>query len=306
MENANEFEFKSGFVAVAGRPNVGKSTLINALLGQKIAAVSPRPQTTRKQQLGIITRDDAQIIFVDTPGLHFEKHKLGGYMNTEAVLALEEDDVILVVVDISVEPEDEDRLLADTIREVNRPIPVLVGLNKADLVDAGEREARVQAYQELFPSAAEMLAISAVTGENLDALVAYLVDLLPEGPPFYPPDQITDSYERDIASDLIREAALLHLKHEVPHGIAVRIDQYTERGDKGAYIEATLFVERDSQKGIVIGKGGRMLKIIGTTARKEIEAMSARKVFLHLRVKVQKNWRNDEGFLRRFNFRSRG
>ncbi len=304
MENANDFEFKSGFVAVAGRPNVGKSTLVNALLGQKIAAVSPRPQTTRKQQLGIITRDEAQIIFVDTPGLHFEKHKLGGLMNAEAVLALEEDDVILVVVDVSEEPQEEDKLLADTIRDVNRPIPVVVALNKVDLVNAAEREARVQAYQELFP-AAESLEISAVTGENLDTLVDYLVDLLPAGFPFYPPDQVTDSYERDIASDLIREAALLHLRDEVPHGIAVRIDQYTERGDKGAYIEATLFVERDSQKGIVIGRNGSMLKTIGTTARKEIEAMSGRKVFLNLRVKVQKNWRNDEGFLRRFNFRSR-
>jgi GTP-binding protein Era len=304
VENANEFEFKSGFVAVTGRPNVGKSTLINALLGQKIAAVSPRPQTTRKQQLGIVTRDDAQIIFVDTPGLHFEKHKLGGYMNAEAVLALEEDDVILVIVDISEEPQAEDQLLADTLREVNRPIPIVLGLNKVDLVNAEQRAARTQAYQELIPTA-ETLAISAVSGENLDVLVARLADLLPEGPPFYPPDQITDSFERDIASDLIREAALLHLKHEVPHGIAVRIDQYTERGEDGAYIEATLFVERDSQKGIVIGKGGSMLKTIGTTARKEIEAMSERKVFLQLRVKVQKNWRNDEGFLRRFDFRGR-
>ena len=305
MENASDFEFKSGFVAVAGRPNVGKSTLINALLGQKIAAVSPRPQTTRKQQLGIITRDEAQIIFVDTPGLHFEKHKLGGYMNAEAVLALEEDDVILVIVDISEAPQEEDKLLADTIRDVNRPIPVIVGLNKIDLVNAEERTARIQSYQELFP-AAELVEISAVTGENLDALVDQLVDLLPEGYPFYPPDQITDSYERDIAGDLIREAALLHLRDEVPHGIAVRIDQYTERGDKGAYVEATLFVERDSQKGIVIGSGGSMLKTIGTTARKEIEAMNGRKVFLNLRVKVQKNWRNDEGFLRRFDFRGRG
>jgi GTP-binding protein Era len=225
-------------------------------------------------------------------------------MNAEAVLALEEDDVILVVVDISEEPQEEDKLLADTIRDVNRPTPVVVALNKVDLVSAEERAARVQAYADLFPTA-ETLEISATAGENLDTLVDYLVDLLPEGPPFYPPDQVTDSYERDIASDLIRESALLHLRDEVPHGIAVRIDQYTERGDKGAYIEATLFVERDSQKGIVIGKSGRMLKVIGTTARKEIEAMSGRKVFLSLRVKVQKNWRNDEGFLRRFNFRGR-
>jgi GTP-binding protein Era len=302
VENHELVVYKSGFVAVAGRPNVGKSTLINALLGQKIAAVSPRPQTTRKQQLGILTLENAQIIFVDTPGLHFQKHKLGGMMNQEAVIALKENDVILFLVDASVSPQDEDSLLADTLKEVGRDVPVLLALNKVDLLNGDDTAYRMKAYQKLVPQA-ETIFISALTGIGLDRLLAALIEKTPENPPFFSEEQITDAYERDIAADLIREAALLHLRDEVPHSIAVRIDNFKERGDTGAYIEATLFVERDSQKGIVIGKGGGMLKAIGTKARTEIEEMSGRKVFLRLRVKVRSNWRNDEKFLRMFNFR---
>ncbi len=305
-DTATSFEYKAGFVAVMGRPNVGKSTLMNALLGQKVAAVSPKPQTTRKRQLGILTLDEAQIIFDDTPGVHKPLHKLGEYMNEEALRALQESDVILFLVDVSRPPNDEDVMLGNTIRqalEKDPDLPVLLVLNKADLLKGRQPLEHPPLYQALVPQA-EAIAISALNAENLDTLLQAIIARLPAHPPYYDPEQLTDLYERDIAADLIREAALLNLEHEVPHGIAVRIDEYTERGEKGAYIRATLFVERESQKGIVIGKGGTMLKKIGSQARMAIEAMSGRKVFLELRVKVRKNWRDDEAVLRAFGYKS--
>lgn len=295
----------AGFVSVMGRPNVGKSTLINALMRQKIAAVSPRPQTTRQQQLGILTTDEAQIIFIDTPGLHNPQHKLGSYMNQEAAATLEDSDLILFLVDASQNPpHEEDYILIGLLKEVNTPPPVILALNKVDRLNDDEVPERMTIYQELLPSS-QVLAISATSGHGLDALLTTLKGQLPEGDYFYPEDQITDLYEKEIAADLIREAALLHLRDEVPHALAVRIDEFTERGDHGAFIAATLFVERDSQKGIVIGKDGKMIKRIGKTARGEIEKMSGRKVFLKLRIKVRKNWRNDENSLRRFGFQSK-
>ncbi|RME06798.1 MAG: GTPase Era [Anaerolineae bacterium] len=295
--------FHAGYVAVMGRPNVGKSTLINALLGQQIAAVSPKPQTTRHQQLGILTTPNAQIIFVDTPGLHNPLHKLGEYMNAEAADALGDADLILFLVDISfLPPHEEDYLLIRLLDELDSEIPpVVMALNKIDRLAEGDLSARMKTYTSLLPQATS-LPISATRGDNLDELVALLTERLPEAPPYYPPDQVTDLFEREIAADLIRAACLIHLRDEVPHAIAVRIDEYTERGTSGAYIRATLFVERESQKAIVIGEGGRMIKRIGSHARREIEAMSGRKVYLQLRVKVRKNWRNDENVLRQFGF----
>jgi len=297
-----EITTKAGYVAIAGRPNVGKSTLINTLLGQKIAAVSPKPQTTRKRQLGILTEPRGQIIFIDTPGIHKPLHKLGKAMNWEAVQAFEDADVVLFMVDVSRPPHPEDELVAQRIREGAPNLPVVLALNKADAVAEDVLQARREAYEALAPQARPVV-ISALTGQGLDTLLALLFDLLPVSPPYYDDETLTDLYERDIAADLIREAALLHLRDEVPHSIAVRIDEYKERGEHGAYIAATIFVERDSQKGIVIGKGGSMLKQIGTTARQAIEAMSGRKVFLDLRVKVSKNWRNNASTLRRFGYR---
>jgi GTP-binding protein Era len=294
--------FRSGFVAVMGRPNVGKSTLLNTLLGIKVAAVSPWPQTTRKQQMGILTLEDAQIIFVDTPGVHNPHHKLGERMNEEAADVLRECDLCLLVVDVSGPPSEEDQLLAELLVDLNRPIPALLALNKADLVDREKLQLHQQAFRDIFPQSAALLPISATRGDNLDLLVKEIASRLPEGDAFFPEDQITDLYEREIAADLIREAVLYHLRDEVPHSVAVRIDEFKERNHHGAYIAATLFVERESQKGIVIGQGGSMLKKIGIVARQEIEAMSGRKVFLRLRVKVRKNWRNDEGALRLFGF----
>lgn len=296
--------FKSGFVAVLGRPNVGKSTLMNALLGQKVAAVSAKPQTTRRNQLGILTSEAAQIIFVDTPGVHERRTKLGDFMNADALYALDDADVLLFLVDASAPPTDEDRALAARLAERKLSQPLLLTLNKVDLLSSDERGGRRQQYGALV-EATQIAEISAATGEGLAELRQAIEGLLAEGDSYYPAEQVTDFWERQIAADLIREAALQNLREEVPHGIAVRIDQFLERGESGARIEATIFVERDSHKGIVVGEGGRMIKKIGQAARLEIEKMSERKVFLELRVKVNEGWRDDERELGRMGYARR-
>ena len=294
-------EHRSGFAAIIGRPNVGKSTLLNALLGQKIAAVSPRPQTTRKRQLGILTIENAQVVFVDTPGIHNPKHMLGEFLNQEAQEALDGVDVILWLVDSSTAPTEEDIQIADILSKAARRTPRLLVLNKIDMISAEEESARGEEYSNLLNQAAVM-KVSATRRLGLGEMLETLIQMLPERPPEYPEDQVTDSYEREIAGDLIREACLIRLRDEVPHGLAVRIDEFKERENGMAYIAATIFVERESQKGIVIGEGGRMMKTIGSQARKEIEDMGGRKVFLELRVKVSKDWCNDPNALKQLKY----
>lgn len=305
METETNIKFKSGFVAIVGKPNVGKSSLLNTLLNQKIAAVTPRPQTTRKNQLGILTttynEKQVQIVFIDTPGVHRPRYKLGKYMVEEAAKSLQECDLILFMVDGSQPPSDEDRQLADLIRDVKRKIPGILVINKMDLCDAEQLSIHQSEFTNLIPLM-EPIAISTTGRENLDLLMKRIVEMLPVAPPYFPEDQVTDLFERDLVADIIRESALILLRDEVPHGIVIRIDQFTERGDTGAYIEATLFVEKESHKAIVIGQNGIMLKQIGSMARKEIEAMNGRKVFLQIRVKVRKDWRNDDRVLRKFGF----
>jgi len=291
--------FKSGYVALVGKPNVGKSTLLNAYLGQKIAAVSIKPQTTRKRQLGILTTDEAQIVFVDTPGLHSGEYKLSDYINEEARYAFMDADLILFIVDASQYPDDEDQKLAVEVREKAGDVRRLLVLNKLDLADPQIVDRNEAAYLALLDFE-DYIWISAITSSGREALLTRLIELLPEGPQYFPPEQVTATYEREIAEDLIRAAALHHLHDEVPYAIFVRVNDYIDRGEGVRYVNATIFVERDSQKGIVIGKGGSMIKKISTLARQEIEEMSGESVYLDLSVKVEKNWRNNPEFLRRY------
>ncbi|HCS40779.1 MAG TPA: GTPase Era [Anaerolineaceae bacterium] len=296
-----ENKFHAGYVAVVGRPNVGKSTLINTLLDQKIAAVSAKPQTTRRRQLGILTTETSQIIFVDTPGLHVPQHKLGDFMNQEAAESLHDADLVLWLVDASAPISPEDKLIADRLNAIRKRPPVLMTLSKCDLISEDTLLERKKACLDLFP-ANDMVAISSLTKEGLEELKGKILATLPLGEHFYDADTITDYYERDIAGELIREAVLEFVRDEVPHCIAVQVDQFEERGEEGAYIVGTIFVERDSQKGIVIGQHAEMIKKIGMRARQEIESMSGRKVYLDLHVKVNKNWRNSADALKLLGF----
>jgi GTP-binding protein Era len=271
-----------------------------------VAAVSPKPQTTRKRQLGILTADAYQLVFVDTPGIHTARHKLGEFLNQEAQESLEGVDVILWLVDVSVKPTEEDKQIGSLLNSTPRRTPLVLAANKIDLISVEALEARLKAYQALVKKDAKTISISATQNQNLDQLSELLVSLSPFRAPEFDEEQVTDSFERDIAADLIREACLLNLRDEVPHGVGVRVDEFTERENGMLYIAATIFVERTSQKGILIGEGGKMMKTIGSMARKEIEEMGGRKVFLELRVKVLKDWRNNENSMMRLGYKIKG
>ena len=296
-------DHRSGFVAVIGRPNVGKSTLMNAILGEKIAIVSPKPQTTRLRQLGILTEPDKQIVFVDTPGIHDPRTPLGTFMVEVAVDALRDADVILFVVDVSVPPTAEDRRIAELIEQAGAGAATLLVLNKADLAAGPDAlKARVDEHSALVPLA-DWVTTIATSSAGLPDLMARLVKKLPRGPRYYPQDQLSDVAVRDIVAEIIREKALLNLDEEVPHGVATQVEEFKQRSDDLTYIHAVIYVERESHKGILIGKGGRMLKTISQQAREEIEGLLGTRVYLELWVKVMKNWRRDENALRRLGYR---
>lgn len=284
---------RSGFVALVGRPNVGKSTLLNALLGQKVAIVSPKPQTTRTAIRGILTRPDAQIVFVDTPGIHAPRNRLGAYMVKQARRAIPDADVVCMVVDITRPPGSLDERIAALVRKASaRRILVL---NKIDLRTKRGSD-NLQAYRALAPWDMEV-AVSALRGHGLDALVDEIVRLLPEGPPLYPEEQVTDLSEREIAAELVREQVLRYTQHEVPHSVAVEIEEWEEK-ENVTYLRMTILVERETQKAILIGAGGSMLKKIGSGARQAIEAMLERPIYLDLWVKAREHWRDDPSALR--------
>ena len=291
-------DYKSGFVTLIGRPNVGKSTLMNHLIGQKIAITSNKPQTTRNRIQTVLTTEEGQIVFVDTPGIHKAKNKLGEYMVNVAERTLNEVDVVLWLVEPSTFIGAGEKHIAEQLEKVNTPVVLVI--NKVDMVKKEEVFTFIDAYQKIYDFAA-IVPVSARSGENTDELVKVILKYLPYGPQFYDEDTITDQPERQIVSELIREKALHCLNDEIPHGIAVAIDKMSYRR-KIVDIDATIICERDSHKGIIIGKQGAMLKKIGSTARFEIERMLDMKVNLQLWVKVKKDWRDSDFLIKNFGY----
>ncbi|WP_430615256.1 GTPase Era [Enterococcus sp. DIV1067f] len=291
---------KSGFVAIVGRPNVGKSTLLNRVVGQKIAIMSDKAQTTRNKIQGVYTTDDAQLIFIDTPGIHKPKHRLGDFMVETAYSALREVDVTLFMISADQKRGKGDDFIIERLRQSQ--MPVFLVINKIDKVHPDALLAIIEDYSSQMDFA-EIVPISATEGNNFETLMKLLVDEMPEGPQYFPEDQITDHPEYFIVSELVREKVLLLTRDEVPHSVAVVVDSMKRDHNDKVHIQATIIVERDSQKGIIIGKGGKMLKQIGTKARLDIEHLLDDKVFLELWVKVQKDWRDKQTFLTDYGYR---
>lgn len=290
---------KSGFVSIIGRPNVGKSTFVNRVIGHKIAIMSDKAQTTRNKIQGVMTRDDAQIIFIDTPGIHKPKHKLGDYMMRVAKNTLSEIDAIMFMVNVNEDIGRGDEYIMDMLRNVKTP--VFLVLNKIDLVHPDSLMPRIEAYQK-YMNFTEIVPISALEGLNVDHFIDVLKSHLPEGPKYYPDDQISYHPEQFVVSEIIREKILHLTSEEIPHAIGVNVDRMIKENEDRVRIEATIYVERDSQKGIVIGKGGKKLKEVGKRARHDIEMLLGSKVYLELWVKVQKDWRNKVNFIRQIGY----
>ncbi|MFZ4864685.1 GTPase Era [Enterococcus casseliflavus] len=291
---------KSGFVAIVGRPNVGKSTLLNRVVGQKIAIMSDKAQTTRNKIQGVYTTDDAQLIFIDTPGIHKPKHRLGDFMVETAYSALREVDVTLLMISADQKRGKGDDFIIERLRQSQTPVFLVI--NKIDKVHPDALLAIIEDYSSQMDFA-EIVPISATEGNNFETLMKLLIDEMPEGPQYFPEDQITDHPEYFIVSELVREKVLLLTRDEVPHSVAVVVDSMKRDHNDKVHIQATIIVERDSQKGIIIGKGGKMLKQIGTKARLDIEHLLDDKVFLELWVKVQKDWRDKQTFLTDYGYR---
>ena len=292
-------KYKSGYVSLIGRPNVGKSTLLNAILGEKVAIVTPKPQTTRNRITGIKTLPDAQIIFVDTPGIHKPQQKLGESMNRLAYESLEEMDIVLFMVEPQM-PGSGDLFVLDKIKRNDKPVFLLI--NKIDTVKKTEVLPVIDAYSRLYPFK-EIIPLSALKTSGLDELIGTVLKYLPEGPKLYPDDIVTDQMERFMVSEIIREKIIEETREEVPHASAVEVISWEEREDGVVFIQANIYIERDGQKGIIIGKHGSRLKAIGTGARHDIENLLGTRVFLELWVKIKKDWRSDERFLRELGFR---
>ena len=293
-------KFKSGFVSIIGRPNVGKSTLLNHIIGQKIAIMSDKPQTTRNKIQGVYTSDHSQIVFIDTPGIHKPKHKLGDFMMKVAQNTLKEVDLILFVVSATDYLGKGDQFIIERLKQTNQPVFLVI--NKIDQIHPDDLLVLINQYKDLYDFT-EIIPISALEGNNVSTLLEQIEIYLPEGPQYYPAEQITDHPERFIISELIREKVLHLTREEVPHSIAVVIDSIEKENEHTIYVASTIIVERPSQKGIIIGKQGKMLKKVGQRARQDIEALLGSKVFLELWVKVQKDWRNKVTQLRDFGFR---
>ncbi|HEX5564833.1 MAG TPA: GTPase Era [Sporosarcina sp.] len=293
--------FKSGFISIIGRPNVGKSTFLNRVVGQKIAIMSDKPQTTRNKVQGVVTTDDSQLVFIDTPGIHKPKHKLGDFMVKSARNTLKEVDVIMFMVNANEPIGGGDKFIIDLLQ--NTETPVFLVINKIDLVHPDDLLTIITSYTKEYDFA-EIVPLSALNGNNVERLMETLTNYLPEGPKYYPDDQVTDHPERFIISEFIREKVLHLTREEIPHSVAVVIEKIERDESRGLVdVAATIIVDRDSQKGIVIGKKGALLKEIGTKARHDIEMLLGSKVYLELWVKVQKDWRNKPGQLREFGFR---
>ena len=297
----SEKGFKSGFVAVVGRPNVGKSTLINALIDDKIVIVSDKAQTTRNRIVCVYTDEKKQIVFMDTPGIHKPKHKLGEFMVDQAVDSLREVEAVLFVVAANEKRGPGDNFVIEQLRKVTVPVFLLV--NKIDTMEKQDLLEAIVSYENSYPFEA-VVPISAKEKDNIEEVVNLLEKHLPEGPKYFPDDMITDQPERLIISDIVREKILLQTHDEIPHAIAVDVDEMKTREDGTTYVRATIYVERDSQKGIIIGKQGAMLKTIGRQARGDVERLLATKVFLDLWVKVKKDWRNKSGMLSELGYRN--
>jgi GTP-binding protein Era len=293
---------KSGFVTIIGRPNVGKSTLMNQLIGQKIAITSPKPQTTRNRIRTILTLEDAQIVFVDTPGIHTSKNKLGDYMVQSAKQTLSQVDLILWLVEASEQFTIAQQTILDLLRKVDTPVFLVI--NKIDLLkEKGKLLPMIERYQQEFDFS-QILPLSALKGDGTKELLDAILQVLPEGPAFFDEDTITDQPIRQIAAELVREKALYLLQEEIPHGIAVIIESM-KSSRASAAIEATIICEKNSHKGMIIGKGGTMLKRIGSLARPEIERILDKRVHLQLFVKVKKDWRDSDFLLKNFGYDSK-
>lgn len=300
MSAPGEERVASGFVALVGRPNAGKSTLVNALVGTKVAITSDTPQTTRHRLRAVIDRDDAQIVLVDTPGLHKPHDALGEEVNRSSILAAADVDVIAFCVDASAPIGSGDRWVAERVIDGSRPV-VLV-LTKSDLVDPETIDKQLERARELVTPASEVV-LSAKTGRNLEGFVDAIVPLLPEGPRFFPRDMVTDQPLEVMLAELVREKVLRKTREEVPHAVGVTVDELSYNAEKDLHtVAATIYVERDSQKGIIIGRGGQMIRAIGTEAREDMERLLGTKVYLDLRVRVRKDWRRDSTQIRRFGY----